>query len=168
MKFQQSDYTGKVLLVVNVASACGLTPQYAGLQKIYDKYKEKGFSVLAFPANEFGAQEPGTNAEIKQFCDTKFGITFPIFDKVVVKGEGQDPLFKTLTASKPEAFKKPDSNLIAKLTEHGLYNSKPPEITWNFEKFLIGRDGKVIERFSPDIVPEDELITKAIESALAR
>lgn len=164
--FNLSDYSGKVLLIVNVASQCGLTPQYEGLEKLYEKYKDKGFLVLAFPANEFGAQEPGTNAEIQSFCQTNYGIKFPVFEKIVVKGEGQHPLYKHLTTVKPKAVKNADSTLEAKLEKHGLLSGKPGDIMWNFEKFLIGKDGNVIERFAPDVKPDDEILIKAIENSL--
>ncbi len=133
-------FGGKVRLVVNVASACGLTPQYTALEAVYRKYKARGFEVLAFPANEFGAQEPGTDAEIKSFCSTKYDVTFPVFSKIVVKGDGQHPLYAALTSGK--------------------------DITWNFEKFLVDRDGNVAERFTPDVTPDSEKVTAAIEKAL--
>lgn len=140
-----SNYKGKVLLVVNVASKCGLTPQYDGLQKLYTTYKSKGFEILGFPANEFGGQEPGTNAEIKQFCTGKYNVTFPMFEKIVVKGDGMDPLYKLLVS-----------------------NSDRPkdDIEWNFAKFLIGKDGKVLRRFTPQTKPDDPALVKAIEAAL--
>ncbi len=140
-------YKGKVLLIVNVASQCGLTPQYEGLQALYTKFKGKGFTVLGFPANEFGNQEPGSNAEIKEFCSSKYSVTFPMFEKIVVKGEKTDPLYKYLVAS----------------------SDRPQdEIEWNFAKFLIGKDGKVLKRFSPKTKPDDPQILKAIEEALAK
>ncbi len=138
------DYKGKVLLVVNVASKCGLTPQYEGLEKIYKKYHDQGFEVLGFPANEFMGQEPGTDAEIKTFCTGKYDVTFPMFSKVVVKGEGANPLYQWLLAQTPN------------------HN----DIEWNFAKFVIGKDGQVIKRFAPTVKPEDKEITEAITSAL--
>jgi glutathione peroxidase len=139
-------FRGKVLLVVNVASKCGLTPQYDGLEKLYTHYKGKGFAVLGFPANQFGGQEPGTNAEIKQFCTGKYNVTFPMFEKIVVKGEGMDPMYKWLieTSDRPK-----------------------DDIEWNFAKFLIGKDGKVIARFGPQTKPDDPALVKALEEALA-
>ena len=160
------DYSGKLKLVVNVASKCGLTPQYEGLEALYQKYKDQGFVVLAFPANEFGNQEPGTNEEIQKFCKLNYGVTFPVFKKIVVKGEGQHPLYEALTAAKPEAVKKPGGKLEAKLKEHGMLSGKPSDIMWNFEKFLIGPEGEVIERFAPDVAPQDEILVKAIEKNL--
>lgn len=164
--FNLSNYSGKVLLIVNVASQCGFTPQYEGLQKIYDKYKDQGFLVLAFPANEFGNQEPGTNAEIQEFCQLNYQVQFPVFEKIVVKGEGQHPLYQYLTSTKPKAVKKPGGTLEETLKEHGLLSGSEADIKWNFEKFLIGRDGQILERFASDVEPENELLIKAIEAAL--
>lgn len=140
-------YEGKVILVVNVASQCGLTPQYQALQVLQDKYAAQGFTVLAFPSNDFGAQEPGTNEEIKNFCANKYKISFPLFQKVHVKGEGQHALFKSLTG-KEGAF--------------------PGDVKWNFGKFLIGRDGKPLARFEPSTAPDDAALVKAIDDALIR
>lgn len=161
-----SDFGNKVMLVVNVASKCGLTPQYTGLENLYEKYHEKGFMVLGFPANEFAGQEPGTNDEIQQFCQMNYGVKFPVMGKIIVKGEGQHPLYKLLTEERPIAKKKTDSLFEDKLKSHGLLSGTPGEIMWNFEKFLIGKNGEVIERFAPDVAPEDPMITQAIERAL--
>lgn len=163
-----SSYSGKVLLLVNVASECGLTPQYDGLEKMFEKYGEKGLMVVGFPANEFGAQEPGTNAEIQEFCKTQFGVKFPVMEKMVVKGAGTHPLYKTLTTAKPKAIKNPDGKLEANLAKHNLLTGNPGELTWNFEKFLVNRKGEVVERFAPDITPEDPVLVKAIEAELAK
>ena len=160
-------YSGKVRLVVNVASKCGLTPQYEALEAIYKKYHSQGLEVLAFPANEFGAQEPGTDAEIKEFCDSKYNVTFPLFSKIVVKGEGQHPLYKELTAAKPTASQKEGSDFKEKLIKYGVKLGAPNEIMWNFEKFLVDRKGNVIDRFAPDVPPSDPLVTAAIEKALS-
>jgi glutathione peroxidase len=162
------EYAGKVRLVVNVASRCGLTPQYEKLEAVYRKYKDRGLEVLAFPANEFGAQEPGTNAEIQSFCSTSYGVSFPLFSKIVVKGEGQHPLYSKLTSDKPEARALPGSDLRAKLASYGIEPGGPNEILWNFEKFLVDRSGEVIERFSPDVPPDAEIVVSAIERALAQ
>ncbi len=143
-----ADYKGKVLLVVNVASKCGLTPQYAGLEKLHEEYASKGLAVLGFPANEFGAQEPGTNEQIEQFCTTKFGAKFDMFGKVAVKGEHTAPLFAWLTGA--------DTN-----PKFG------GPIKWNFNKFLIGKDGAVIGRFEPPVEPTSPEVKAAIEKALA-
>ena len=142
------EYQGMVLLVVNVASQCGLTPQYGPLEEIYESFKDRGFAVLGFPCNQFGAQEPGTEDQIKQFCESKYGVTFPMFEKVNVNGAGAHPLYQWLTAEQTE----PEG---------------PGNITWNFGKFLIGRDGKVIGRYSPKVSPTDPKLNEAIESALA-
>lgn len=141
-----SDYAGKVVLVVNVASECGLTPQYDGLEKLHEKYADQGLAVVGFPANEFGAQEPGSNDEIKSFCKTKYGVKFDMFGKVKVKGAGIDPLFAWLTG--------PDSGFGG-------------DIKWNFNKFLVGKDGKVVARFEPQVDPLAPEVTAAIEKALA-
>jgi glutathione peroxidase len=141
-------YRGKVLLLVNVASQCGFTPQYEGLQKIYSQYREKGFEVLGFPANNFGGQEPGTNQEIKTFCSTRFHATFPMFSKISVKGADQHPLYQFLT-------------------EAGTDPQFPGEIKWNFNKFLVDRKGNIVARFDSPDTPESEKVTKAIEMALA-
>ena len=140
-----ADYAGKVLLVVNVASECGLTPQYAGLQALYEKYKDRGLVVLGFPANEFGAQEPGSNAQIAQFCTTRFNVTFPMFEKIIVKGPQKHPLYAVLIDEQPGG-----------------------EITWNFEKFVIGRDGKIVARFAPATTPNDSKLITLLEAELAK
>ena len=139
-------YKGKVLLIVNVASQCGYTPQYQGLETIYEKYKGKGFVVLGFPCNQFGKQEPGTNEEIKQFCSSKYNVTFPMFDKIDVNGEKRHPLYVALA---------------------GEQSPYPGNIKWNFSKFLIGRDGKIIKRFDSKAAPESPEVIAAIEGALA-
>lgn len=164
--FNLADYKGKALLVVNVASECGLTPQYEALEKVYEKYHDKGLEVLGFPANEFGAQEPGTNAEIQDFCVSKFGVKFPMFEKIIVKGEGQHPLYNFLTNVKPEAQKVNGDSFEEKLKTYGITRENKKDVLWNFEKFLIGKNGDVIARFAPDVTPDDAMITKAIEAAL--
>lgn len=128
-------YKGKTLLIVNVASHCGFTPQYAGLEKLYAKYKDKGFVILGFPCNQFGAQEPGTAEEIKTFCSTKYSVTFPLFAKIEVNGDNADPLYKFLKAAQPGSGSKSD-------------------IGWNFTKFLIGKDGKPVQRFDSKVTPD--------------
>lgn len=143
-----SKYEGKVLMIVNTASQCGLTPQYKGLEGIYQKYKDQGFEVLAFPANEFGAQEPGTDAQIKEFCSTKYKVSFPLFSKIVVKGQGIHPLYDYLTSDKTDP-------------------KFPGPIGWNFAKFLVNRKGEIVARFDPKTKPESAEVTGAIEKALA-
>jgi glutathione peroxidase len=160
-------YQGQVLLIVNVASQCGLTPQYEVLEKIYEKYQSQGFTVLAFPANEFGAQEPGTNEQIQEFCRGTFGVKFPVLEKIVVKGEGQHPLYKQLTSEQPAAVQNPAGKLAENLKKHGLLSGGPSEIMWNFEKFLVNRKGEVVKRFAPDITPDDPVLISAIEKELA-
>ena len=144
---QLSDYHGKVLLVVNVASQCGFTPQYAGLEKLYEKYQDRGLIVLGFPCNQFGSQEPGTEAEIKTFCETSFGVKFPLFRKLEVNGLGAHPLYQYLTKAKP-----------------GIFGTE--KIKWNFTKFLIDREGNPVKRFAPGHKPES--IETAIERLLDR
>lgn len=162
-----NEFKGKVLLLVNVASKCGLTPQYDGLEGLYEKYRDRGLMVVGFPANEFGAQEPGTNEEIQEFCRSNFGVKFPVMEKIVVRGEGIHPLYQTLTKAIPQAIKRPDSKFEKILKHHGLLTSKPGEITWNFEKFLVNRQGQVVGRFAPDITPVDQVLIDAIEVLLA-
>ena len=161
-----ADHGGKVRLVVNVASKCGLTPQYTALEAIHQKYKDRGFEVLGFPANDFGAQEPGTNEEIQTFCSTKYDVTFPMFSKIVVKGPGQHPLYAKLTTAQPDAQTPPGSDFRAKLAGYGVPPGEPGDVLWNFEKFLVDREGNVVARFSPDATPDSELVTSAIERAL--
>ena len=139
-------YKGKAVLVVNVASKCGYTKQYAGLETMYKKYKDQGFAVLGFPCNQFGGQEPGTNEQIKEFCSSKFSVTFPLFDKIEVNGANRHPFYVAL-AGKDSPF--------------------PGDIKWNFNKFLIGRDGKILNRFDSKVAPESEELTKAVEAVLA-
>ncbi|NLF31280.1 MAG: glutathione peroxidase [Planctomycetes bacterium] len=142
-----ASYRGSVLLIVNVASRCGNTPQYADLQKIHDQYRQAGLVVLGFPANDFGLQEPGTNAEIRAFCQAQFGVTFPMFAKIHVKGPQQHPLY-------------------AWLTDPSIHPDTGGEIPWNFAKFLIGRDGRVVARFEPKTRPLDPQVVQAVQAAL--
>jgi glutathione peroxidase len=159
------DFGGEVLLVVNVASKCGLTPQYEALEALYREKHGEGFEVLGFPANEFMSQEPGTEAEIADFCSVTYDVTFPMFSKIVVKGEGKHPLYQALTAAKAETVG--DGPMREKLKGYGVV-SEPGEMVWNFEKFLIGRDGSVVERFAPDVVPTDPRVVEAIDRELAK
>jgi len=159
------DFEGNVLLVVNVASKCGLTPQYTALEQVYEQYQDRGFAVLGFPANNFGAQEPGTNEEIVEFCSTNFDVKFPMFSKISVVGDDQHPLYGALTAAAPRAAGDPDA-FRERLTGFGMTPNKDPDILWNFEKFLVGRDGSVVARFAPTLTPDDPAVTAAIESAL--
>jgi glutathione peroxidase len=141
-----ADYKGKVLLIVNVASQCGYTPQYSALEAIYEKYKDRGFVIVGFPANNFGAQEPGTNEEIKTFCSRKYNVTFPMYAKISVKGSDQAPLYAYLT----------------KETGKGIAG----EIQWNFTKFLVDRNGNVVQRFEPAVTPDSTEVTTAVEKQL--
>ncbi|MDP9050917.1 MAG: redoxin domain-containing protein [Acidobacteriota bacterium] len=165
-------YRGKVLLVVNVASKCGLTPQYDALEKLYSRFQASGFEVLGFPANDFAGQEPGSNQEISEFCKASFGVDFPLFSKIAVTGGGTHPLYGALIAAEPkawgpgrEAMRENLEGFLAS-TKNGTTNPEPG-ILWNFEKFLIGRDGNVVGRFSPEVTPEDPALVAAIEAALA-
>lgn len=149
------EYKGKTLLVVNVASKCGLTPQYEGLQKLYSEYKDKGVEVLGFPANNYLGQEPGTEDEIKDFCSTNYNVTFPMFSKLSTKGDDQHELYKYLTETKPDTDVN-DGGLEEKLKGFGSVRSTPSEVLWNFEKFLVSKDGEIVARFAPDVAPNDE------------
>jgi glutathione peroxidase len=146
-KVKLSDYNGKVLLIVNVASECGYTKQYAGLQEIYEKYNPQGFEILAFPCNDFGGQEPGTNEQIQNFCSSKFGVTFKLFDKIKVLGEDKSPLYERLINNP--------------VTEKG-------DVKWNFEKFLISKDGRIASRFRHKVEPTSKDIIDAIERELQK
>ena len=137
------DFDGSVLLIVNVASKCGLTLQYEGLEQLYRRYRAKGLVVLGFPANDFAAQEPGSNQEIAEFCQTKFDVDFPMFEKITVRGDAQHPLYRELVAQRPSAQSNEGGTLRSKLAEHGLAPKTPTEVMWNFEKFLIDRHGNV-------------------------
>jgi len=142
-----SPYQGKVILIVNVASRCGFTPQYAALEKMYETYKDRGFVILGFPANNFGGQEPGTDEEIKTFCSSKYNVTFPMYSKISVKGADKHPLYQFLTDKQANP-------------------STGGEIQWNFTKFLVDRNGKVVARFEPKVTPDSADVVSAIETAL--
>lgn len=161
------DYRGKAMLIVNVASQCGLTPQYAGLEKLFEKYEGRGLMVLGFPCNDFGAQEPGDEAEIADFCQRNYGVRFPMFQKLEVNREARHPLYRELVAAQPQARHLDGSTFTGKLAQHGLSPKNPSDVMWNFEKFLVGRDGAVIARFAPDVKPDDPALVAAIEAALA-
>lgn len=161
------DFAGSVLLVVNVASKCGLTPQYEALEKIYEEKRDKGFAVLGFPANNFGAQEPGSNDEIAQFCSTTYSVKFPMFAKISVVGDDQHPLYKELTSAAPRAQGDPDA-FRDRLKGFGMTPNQDPDVLWNFEKFLIGRNGEVVARFAPTTTPDDPAVVAAIDAELAK
>ncbi len=161
-----ADYRGKVLLIVNVASKCGLTPQYDALEKIYARFQDAGLEILAFPANDFAGQEPGSNEEIAQFCRSTFGTSFPMFSKITVVGPSKHPLYAALIDVLPHSVGAGKQGMIDGLLKFGVTPNQEPELMWNFEKFLIGRDGKPITRFSPDTLPDSPAVTAAIEQAL--
>jgi glutathione peroxidase len=161
------EYKDKVLLVVNVASKCGLTPQYEGLEKLYEKYQGKGLEILGFPANNFMGQEPGTEEEIKEFCNTNYNVRFPLFSKISVKGDDQHQLYHYLTETKPDTDVN-DGGLEENLKGYGSTRSKPNEVLWNFEKFLIGKDGQIAARFAPDVTPTDERLVEKVEEELGK
>jgi len=144
-----SPWQGQVALIVNVASRCGLTPQYAGLEELHERYSGQGFTVLGFPSNQFMGQEPGTNEEIAEFCSSTYGVTFPMFDKIEVNGPGRHPLYQELTQY-------PDAD------------GEAGDVQWNFEKFLLGRDGTVVARFRPGTEPNDPAVVAAVEAQLSR
>lgn len=158
-------YQGKALLIVNTASKCGLTPQYEGLEKLYNTYKHCGFEILGFPSNDFSGQEPGTNSEIENFCTTKFNISFPMFEKVPVVGPAKSPLYEALIESQPVA-RVADPAFKDGLRNFGVAVNEAPELTWNFEKFLVNRRGQVVGRFAPDMLPSDPILIQAIEATL--
>jgi glutathione peroxidase len=155
-----SEYAGKVMLIVNVASKCGLTPQYDGLEKLYADHKNEGLVVLGFPANNFAGQEPGTNDDIATFCRATYGVDFPMFAKVSVDGADQAPLYRLLTTTGPKR------TLAANPRPGAAQKADDPAVRWNFEKFLVGRNGDIVARFDPDVTPGDPILVKAVERAL--
>jgi glutathione peroxidase len=161
-----SDYCGKVLLVVNVASKCGLTPQYTGLETLYQSKRAKGLEVLGFPANNFGGQEPGSDPEIANFCSTNFDVHFPLFSKLSVLGKDQHPLYAQLTAAQPASVG--EGPFRERLKGYGMSAANPVDVLWNFEKFLLNRKGVVVGRFSPDVAADDPRLVSAIDAELAK
>lgn len=159
-------FRGEVLLIVNVASQCGLTPQYEGLEALYQTKCGAGLQVLGFPANNFAGQEPGTDAQIGQFCSTHYGVHFPMFSKISVKGEDLHPLYAALLEAQPHAHG--DGPLRSKLEGMQLVAPGERGVLWNFEKFLVGRHGEVAVRFAPDVAPNDPALVAAIDRELAR
>ena len=156
-----SEYAGSVMLIVNVASKCGLTPQYEGLEKLYADYRDRGLVVLGFPSNDFDGQEPGTHEDIQEFCRSVYGVDFPMFAKLSVRGDAQSPLYRLLTEAQPTRAlgDAPKPNAVNRLGEK--------DVRWNFEKFLVSRKGDVVARFDPDVVPLDRIVVGAIERELA-
>jgi len=161
-----AQFKGKVLLIVNVASKCGLTPQYEGLEKLYKRYRDRGFVITGFPSNNFAGQEPGTSAEIQQFCTTNFGVDFPMFEKITVVGEDKHPLYARLIEAQPKAIQTGEAPFADNLRKYGISPNAEPEVLWNFEKFLVNRQGEVVRRFSPDTDPLNPQLLAAIEAEL--
>lgn len=166
------EYRGKVLLLVNVASQCGLTPQYKALEALYSRFKGDGLVVCGFPANDFGAQEPGTDEEIRTFCTTNFSVDFPLYSKIAVTGAAVHPLYQALIASQPKAAGAGRDSFRERLNgflndkHNGATTNPEPGVLWNFEKFLVDRKGNVVGRFSPEVTPDDPAVIAAIESSL--
>jgi glutathione peroxidase len=160
-------FKGKVVLIVNVASKCGLTPQYEGLEKLYKDYKERDFVIAGFPSNDFAGQEPGTAEDIHSFCTLNYGVDFPMFEKIPVVGADKHPLYKALISAKPDAISTGDVPFAENLKKYGINPNPAPEVLWNFEKFLLNRNGEVAARFAPDTKPDDPRLIATIESALA-
>jgi glutathione peroxidase len=162
------EYSGKVLLIVNVASKCGLTKQYESLEKLYRDYRDRGIVIAGFPANDFKGQEPGSNAEIESFCSGTFGVDFPLFEKIAVVGEGKHPLYKALIEAQPTATSTSAVPFGENLKKYGIEPNEAPEILWNFEKFVVDRGGKVAARFAPDTTADDPALLKVVETELAK
>ena len=160
------EFKGKVLLVVNVASKCGLTPQYEGLEKLYQQYKDQGLVIVGFPANDFKAQEPGTDEEIAGFCSLNYGVDFPLFSKITVVGAEKHPLYAALIKAQPKAVSVNTPSWREKLTGWGVPTLEEPELLWNFEKFLVNKSGEVVKRFAPDTAPDSPELVAAIEEEL--
>ena len=161
-----NQYEGKVLLLVNVASKCGLTPQYESLEKLYTEKKNSGLEILGFPANNFLEQEPGSDKEIQDFCSVNYKVDFPLFSKISVAGADKHPLYQTLTQAIPERIG--EGPWWKDLVDYGLTPNEPPEVLWNFEKFLVSKTGEIVARFAPDITADDARIVDAINAELAK
>ncbi len=163
-----ADYAGQVVLVVNVASKCGLTPQYESLQRLHAAHRADGLAVLGFPCNQFRGQEPGSDEEIQEFCRSTYDVEFPVFSKIAVNGPERHPLYAALVTAMPDAVERPEGGMRARLAQHGVVGGQPGDVLWNFEKFLIGRDGSVVGRFAPDITADEPPLRDAIDRALAQ
>jgi len=163
-----ADFKGKVLLVVNVASKCGLTPQYEGLESLYEQFRGQGLVIAGFPANNFKSQEPGTNDEIQSFCTTNYGVKFPMFSKISVAGNDKHDLYSVLTTAQPKAVSVSDVPFREKLKGYGIETNADPEVLWNFEKFLVSRKGEVVKRFAPDTLPDAPELIAAVQQELAK
>jgi len=157
-------YRGKVLLIVNVASKCGLTPQYEGLERLYEAKRKLGLEILGFPCNDFMGQEPGTEAEIASFCSLNYHVEFPLFAKIAVKGAKQHPLYRSLTTAEPAAVG--EGSMRERLKGHGIDTGAPGDVLWNFEKFLVDRELHVVGRYAPDVAPDDSRLVSAIDKEL--
>ncbi|MCC6918674.1 MAG: glutathione peroxidase [Alphaproteobacteria bacterium] len=160
------DHRGDVVLVVNVASKCGLTPQYTGLEKLYQAKRGEGLTIVGMPANNFGGQEPGTDDEIKDFCSTNYDVHFPLYAKISVLGDDQHPLYASLTKAQPSAIG--EGPMRERLKGYGVHPKNPTDVLWNFEKFLVDRQGDVVARFSPDVAADDPRLVSAIDAELAK
>jgi glutathione peroxidase len=160
------DYDAKIFLIVNTASKCGLTKQYESLQSLYKTYKDDGLEILAFPANEFLAQEPGSDTEIQEFCKINYDVTFPVNKKIIVKGDNQHPLYRALTDTVKDAKRNESNEFESLLTDKGLITGDSKDIHWNFEKFIVDSNGEVLDRFFPDVLPTDIKVTSIIDTIL--
>lgn len=163
-----ANYRGQVLLIVNVASKCGLTPQYAALEKLHKDLEAQGLRVLGFPCNDFAGQEPGSDSDIAAFCELNYGVSFPMFSKLQINSSPRHPLYAQLIAAQPKATPSGDNTLHTTLEKHGLLPKDETDVKWNFEKFLVGRDGQVLGRFAPDVTPDSPQLVAAIEAALSK
>ena len=163
-----SEYKNKVLLIVNVASKCGLTPQYEGLQKLYSEYRSRGFEVLGFPSNDFMGQEPGTESEIREFCDTNYNVDFPLFSKISINGDERHALYSHLIEEQPETDVNNGDGWLKGLIKFGHKHLNETDVLWNFEKFLVNKNGEVVARIAPDVVPDDSRLIEKIETELAK
>jgi glutathione peroxidase len=163
-----AEFKGNVLLIVNTASQCVFTPQYEGLEKLYERFRDQGLVVTGFPANDFKEQEPGSNEEIQTFCTVSFGVKFPMFAKITVVGEQKHPLYAALIAAQPDAISVEGKPFRQQLKVWGVPTTEEPEISWNFEKFVVSRNGEVVKRFAPETAPDAAELVAAIEAELAK
>jgi glutathione peroxidase len=163
-----AEFQGQVMLVVNVASKCGLTPQYEGLQNLYSQYRDRGFVITGFPSNDFAGQEPGTNDEIQTFCTLNYSVDFPLYEKITVVGDDKHPLYSALIDAQPTAVSTSAEPFEEDLRRFGVEPNEKPEILWNFEKFVVSRNGQVAARFAPNTTPNDPALINAIESELSK
>lgn len=162
------EYKGKTLLIVNVASKCGLTPQYEGLEKLYEEYRSQGFEVLGFPSNDFMGQEPLSETEIKEFCETNFDVQFPLFAKIHINGDERHTLYQNLIDAKPETDVNNGGGMEGRLRDFGHTRENETDVLWNFEKFLVSKNGEITARFAPDVTPDDARLTKKVEEELGK